>query len=151
EQEYADTVIKGFPDGIRETVAKARHMPSIVLEAPLVGDVIDPTDEGEVGAGSTDVGDVSWITPTVQVHTTCWPFGIPGHSWGITSTGAMSIGHKGMIQAAKAMAITAAELYTNPDELAKAQAEFKERLDGRTYVTPIPEGVMPPAPQKPRA
>jgi len=49
------------------------------------------------------------------------------------------------------MAITAAELYTNPEELAKAQAEFKERLDGRVYKTPLPEGAKPPAPQKPRA
>ena len=151
EQEFAGTVISGFPDGIREAAVKARSLPSKLLDAPLVGDVIEPADEGEVGAGSTDVGDVSWITPTLQVHTTCWPFGIPGHSWGITSTGAMSIGHKGMIQAAKAMAITAAELYTNPEELAKAQAEFKERLDGRVYKTPLPEGAKPPAPQKPRA
>ena len=151
EQQFAGTIVEGYPTGTRETSLRAMELPLSMLNKPLHSEIIDPIDEGKVGAGSTDVGDVSWITPTVQVHTTCWPLGIPGHSWGITATGAMSIGHKGMIHAAKAMALTAAELYTNPDELSKAQAEFTERTAGRPYRTPLPEGIKPPAPQKPRA
>ena len=110
-----------------------------------------PTDKGKVMPGSTDVGDVSWITPTVQVWTACWGIGVPGHSWGITATGAMSIGHKGMLYAAKAMALIGAKLVENPELLEKAQAEMQEVTGGKPYRTPLPEGQKPPLPTPTRA
>jgi aminobenzoyl-glutamate utilization protein B len=72
--------------------------------------------------------------------------GIPIHSWGITATGAMSIGHKGMLYAAKAMAVTAARLVAEPDRLARAREEFAQATDGRRYASPLPEGLAPPLP-----
>ena len=118
---------------------------------PLNGTEQPAQDEGKTGGGSTDVGDVSWITPTVQVHATTYPAGIPGHSWGITATGATSIGHKGMLHAAKAMALTGAALFMHPEEIEKAQAEFKDRTDGKPYKSPIPDGIEPPVPAHVRA
>jgi aminobenzoyl-glutamate utilization protein B len=97
-------------------------------------------------SGSTDVSEVSWITPTVQVLTTCFALGIPGHSWAGTATGGMSIGHKGMLHAAKTMAVAAADLWDNPDLLTKAKAEHQELTGGRRYKPPIPEGAAPPKP-----
>ena len=100
-------------------------------------------DRGETLPGSTDVSDVSWITPTAQFTTTCFPLGVPGHSWGITATGAMSIGHKGMVHAAKGMAQTAVDLFEDQALLKKAQEEFAASTAGQPYVSPLPEGTKP--------
>jgi aminobenzoyl-glutamate utilization protein B len=92
------------------------------------------------------VSDVSWITPTGQVTTATWALGIPGHSWAVTATGAMSIGHKGMLHAAKALAICAAEFILDPAMLKRAQEEFATSTAGRPYQCPIPAHVPPPVP-----
>ncbi len=74
--------------------------------------------------GSTDVGDVSWVVPTVQLNTATWVPGTAAHSWQAVAAGGMSIGTKGMMVAAKTMALTATELFTQPATLAAAKAEF---------------------------
>ena len=96
------------------------------------------------GAGSTDVGDVSWQTPTVQVHTACWPSGAPGHSWQNVSCGATSIAEKSMLQAGKVMAGTVIDLLTKSDVLGAAKAEFKEAA-AAGYTCPIPPDAVPVA------
>ena len=75
-----------------------------------------------------------------------WALGIPGHSWAVTATGSMSIGHKGMLHAAKAMAIAAASLIEDPDLIRQAREEFAASTAGRPYVCPIPDEVKPPLP-----
>ena len=87
------------------------------------------------------------MAPTVQVTTACWAPGVPGHSWGITACGGMSIGHKGMLHAAKAMAITAAALHTDPTWLTRAQADYREATGGRPYRAPLEDGAAPPQPR----
>lgn len=77
--------------------------------------------------GSTDVGDVSWNVPTAGFGTATWVPGTPAHSWQAVATGGMSIGHKGMLLAAKVLATTARELFHNPQILADAQAELQQR------------------------
>ena len=100
--------------------------------APLyTGDCFSP--------GSTDVGDVSWQTPTAQVYTACFTSGAPGHSWQNVSVGKTSIGHKGLILAGKVIAAAAVELFECPEKIAEAKAEFEERTKGG-YVSPIPDG-----------
>ena len=74
--------------------------------------------------GSTDVGDVSWLTPTAQFNAVTWPSGCPGHSWQNVSCGRTSVGHKGMLYAAKALAGAAADLMTQPQLLQDAREEF---------------------------
>lgn len=103
-------------------------------------------DAGEVGSGSTDVADVSWITPTAQFRTTCFAQGVPGHSWANTSTGGVPIGHKGMLLAAKDMAITGARFILEPDLLEEAKAEFAQSTRGRPYQCPISPHVQPRKP-----
>ena len=75
-------------------------------------------------AGSTDVGDVSWLTPTAQFTSVTWPAGSPGHSWQNVSCGKTSLAHKGMLYAAKVLAGTALDLMENPSLLAQAKEEF---------------------------
>ncbi len=77
--------------------------------------------------GSTDVGDVSWMVPTAGFTTATWVPGTPAHSWQATAAGGMSIGHKGMVMAARVLALTGARLYAEPSLIASAKAEFNRR------------------------
>ena len=77
-----------------------------------------------LGYGSTDVGDVSWATPTIGVRTATWVPGTSSHSWQAVAASGNSIGVKGAQLAAKAMTLMAAELFTNPELRAAARAEF---------------------------
>ncbi len=106
--------------------------------------VLDDYREGMVGAGSTDVSDVSWVTPTIEFSTTCSMLGTPGHSWQFVAQNGMSIGHKGLIFSTKVHAATALELLTNPALLQKVKDEFVERLADREYKPPIPLDLKPP-------
>jgi aminobenzoyl-glutamate utilization protein B len=149
ERAYAQAIADAYPPHVRAGVIESHGLPASLLEQSLTGEVFPPLDKGKVMPGSTDVADVSWITPTVQVWTACWTVGVPGHSWGITATGAMSIGHKGMLHAAKAMARTGALLVGDPALLEKARAEHAEATGGKPYHTPLPEGLQPPLPKAP--
>ena len=84
--------------------------------------VLDKAD-----AGSTDVGDVSWVVPTVQLTSATWVPGTAAHSWQAVAAGGMSIGAKGMMVAAKTMALTAADLFTTPATIDAAKAELARR------------------------
>jgi len=106
--------------------------------------VLDAWNEGMVMAGSTDVSDISWVTPTMEFGTTCCILGTPGHSWQYTAQTGMSIGHKSLIFASKVIAASALDLMTKPELLDKAQAELKERLAGQVYVPPISADLKPP-------
>jgi aminobenzoyl-glutamate utilization protein B len=79
------------------------------------------------GGGSTDVADVSWTTPTVGMNAATWVPGTPAHSWQAVAAGGTGIGLKGMIVAAKTIALTGVDLFTQPALLEKAKVEFKER------------------------
>jgi len=97
-----------------------------------------------VGGGSTDVGDVSWRVPTVQLNAATWVPGTPAHSWQAVAAGGMSIGAKGMVVAAKTMALTAAELFTSPSTIRLARAEFdQQRGPNFRYATRL--GTQKPA------
>lgn len=85
---------------------------------------IKPLVIGQAGAGSTDVGDVSWTVPTVQLGAATWVPGTAAHSWQAVAAGGMSIGAKGMMVAAKTMALTAADLFAVPATIADAKKEF---------------------------
>ena len=93
-------------------------------------------------AGSTDVGDVSWQTPTAQIHVAGFVNGAPGHSWQNVSCGGSSIGHKALIHAGKVLACAAVDLYENPEILKEARAEFEKRT-ATGYVCPIEDGAKP--------
>ncbi|MDO9374353.1 MAG: amidohydrolase [Ferruginibacter sp.] len=85
----------------------------------------------DAGGGSTDVGDVSYAVPTVGMRAATWIPGTPAHSWQAVASGGTEIGIKGMMVGAKAMALTAIDLFLNPGLVEKAKQEFKE--DKGTY------------------
>ncbi len=79
----------------------------------------------DAGGGSSDVGDVSYMVPTVEMSAATWIPGTPAHSWQAVACGGTEIGTKGMMVAAKTMALTAIDLFTDADLLQKTKAEFK--------------------------
>ena len=78
----------------------------------------------DAGGGSTDVGDVSYAVPTVGLSAATWVAGTPAHSWQAVACGGTEIGTKGMMVAAKTMALTAIDLFTNPTLIQASKKEF---------------------------
>lgn len=96
----------------------------------------------KVSFGSTDVGDVSYCTPTVQLHVATCAIGTPGHSWQRTGQGKTSIAYKGTLTAAAVMAATALKLVLEPETLDRAKAEHKKNVP-QGYTCPAPKGLKP--------
>ena len=94
--------------------------------------------------GSTDVGDVSWIVPTASVRTATWVPGTPGHSWQAVAAGGTSIGIKGMMVAAKTIALTAIELMQDSETLIKAKEELMRRRGSNFHYEPLLGDREPP-------
>ncbi len=104
---------------------------------------VQPYDK-TLGYGSTDVGDVSWATPTVGVRTATWVPGTSAHSWQAVAASGRSIGYKGAQLAAKAMTLMAAELFTNPELRKAARAEFDaSRGEDYEYVSLLGDRAPP--------
>ena len=98
------------------------------------------------GGGSTDVGDVSWNVPNINLGVTVAPKDTPWHSWAVVACGGMSIGHKGMIYASKAMGMTMLDLFDDPKLVEKVKKEYKTRKGDVKYEAMI-DG-PPPIPGK---
>lgn len=95
------------------------------------------------GGGSTDVGDVSWNVANINLGVTTAPKDTPWHSWAVVACGGMSIGHKGMTYASKALAFTMIDLFEDPKKVEEVKAEYKERKGDHIYKAMIPEGPPP--------
>ena len=93
--------------------------------------------------GSTDVGDVSWLVPEVGLVVTTAPAKSPWHSWVVVACGGMSIGHKGMLFAAKAMSFTMLDMFENEKLRNEVKAEFLKKKGNEVYVPMIPDGAPP--------
>jgi aminobenzoyl-glutamate utilization protein B len=96
------------------------------------------------GDGSTDVGDVSWHVPTSGLSTACFAAGSPGHSWQNVAAIGSPIGHKGMMVAAKVLALSAVDLLQDPAVLQEARVDFQKRMKDRKYTTVVPKGQKAP-------
>ena len=109
-------------------------------------DFIMPLADVENGMStSTDVGDVSYVCPTVQFQGLTEVAGTPPHTWQWTSQGKSSIAHKGMIFSAKVMAATAIDMYESPETIEAAKKELHTRLGGGKYECGIPKDIVPQA------
>jgi aminobenzoyl-glutamate utilization protein B len=127
---------KAFAEALRRTAS---------LEgAPPLGsqEAIQPPATGYV-ASSTEVGDVSWVVPTGQLTTATYVPGTPGRSWQSTACAGSGIGRKGMVVAAKALALTALDLLTDSQQLAAARAAFQAGKAGAEYRSRLPLDAQP--------
>jgi aminobenzoyl-glutamate utilization protein B len=144
EQDYADA------ERFRATVTDHdveqswKRSGMAMQHGKVLADLIVPLEASSSMQGSTDVGDVSWVVPTVQARGATCILGTPGHSWQLTAQGKLPMAHKGMVNAAKVMAGTALHVLADPELLARAKADHAARTRKTPYVCPIPEGVEPP-------
>jgi aminobenzoyl-glutamate utilization protein B len=111
---------------------------------PLADTIDDLPSTPYQDAGSTDVGDVSWHVPTGGLSTACFAAGSPGHSWQNVAAVGSPIGHKGLLVAAKVLALTAVDLLQDSRVLGEARADFQKRMRQRKYTTQIPKGQKAP-------
>ncbi|HEY9236472.1 MAG TPA: amidohydrolase [Phenylobacterium sp.] len=116
ETKFAQELAKSLPNGGGDLASVGK------IETYRPADT-----SGDAGGGSTDVADVSWVTPTVGLSTATFVPGSAGHSWQNVAAGGMTIGLKGAALAAKTLSITGAELFSNPELIAQAKAELKQR------------------------
>ncbi len=146
ELEFAAKIAETVPRQQKINSLRKRKVPDYekYIDVDLVTDILDPWNEGEVMAGSSDVGDVSWKTPTIEFGTTLNVLGAPGHSWQFVAMSGSSVSYKSLVFAAKTIAGAAIDLITNPELLQKAKEEHRERLKGSTYKIPLPDDCFPP-------
>jgi aminobenzoyl-glutamate utilization protein B len=85
------------------------------------------------GGGSTDVGDVSYNVPVVSLAATTAPKGVPWHSWSVVASSGMSIGHKGMLHATKALGMTMVDIFKDENLRKEIKKEFDERIGDYKY------------------
>jgi len=130
--------------------AYARAGVSANRDNPLCDFIVPLGTRGAAMMGSTDVGDVSWVIPTVQARVATHAIGTPGHSWQITAQGKSGQAKKGLVHAAKIMAAVAVEALADPALLARAKADHQARTQATPYECPLPADVKPllePPPQ----
>ncbi|MGO4665143.1 M20 family metallopeptidase [Bosea sp. 2YAB26] len=147
---HFDETDRAFARDIRSTLSPqeiASSWRSIGLpetEAPLADFVVPLDAPRNPMIGSTDVGDVSWVVPTVQAHAPTVAIGTPFHTWQVVAQGKSPAAHKAMVQVAKAMAATGAAVLSDPALMAAAKADLKTRVGKDGYVSPLPGEVQPP-------
>lgn len=131
-----------------QNFARAIQRATGVEEKGLNG-AVHPLEEPKPDppGGSTDVADVSWVVPTLHVSVTTAAEGAPWHAWPVVACGGMSIGHKGMMHAAKTLAATMIDLFENDKTRAAIRSEFEEKTKGHVYHPYIPAG-PPPLPKE---
>ncbi|MFJ2620415.1 amidohydrolase [Glutamicibacter sp. NPDC087344] len=105
---------------------------------------LNPSMPRHQETGSTDVGDVSWVTPTVQIFSASMAIATQAHSWQWVAQGKLPAAHKGMAHAAKVMASMVVDLFTNEELLETAIAEHRKATALTPFISPIPDGVVAP-------
>lgn len=154
ENAYGDALARTYPGSGEVPGVAAKNDPAMRAQVEKMREecghamnaFLAPLYQGDAfEAGSTDVGDVSWLTPTAQIHVASWPNGCPGHSWQNVSCDGTGIGHKAAIHAGKVLAAGVIDLFERPDILREARAEFEERTR-EGFVCPIPEDAVPVVP-----
>jgi aminobenzoyl-glutamate utilization protein B len=144
DYEFAAEIAKTFNQKQKEASLRENHVPERWLDKVLNDEILDRPEVEDESKGSTDVGDVSWCCPTAQFGTACQALGTPGHSWQNTAQSGMSIGHAGLITAAKVLAEAGYALATTPELIIKAKGEFAKRTGGRPYLSAVPADEKPP-------
>jgi aminobenzoyl-glutamate utilization protein B len=132
EIKFAEEIQKTLPEEARGN-----------LENPGKVSPLRPVDPNAPSA-STDAGDVSWNVPTIGFGTATFVPGVGAHTWQGTACAGMSIGQRGMLVAAKAIAITVEDLFSDPKLVLAARADFELRMKGKVYASQIPVGAKAP-------
>ncbi|MGB4437644.1 MAG: amidohydrolase [Sedimentibacter sp.] len=139
---YNETTIASIKEEIIEIYGEEQLEEK--LNKPL-DNIIHPYDKNNKSyqSGSTDVGDVCYTVPTLNFHVATACIGNIGHTWQMTGQSCSSIAHKGLITAAKAMALSAIRTMNRPDVIENAK-QIVLKQNGGAYECPLPDSVKPP-------
>ncbi len=133
-----DDAERAFAETVRESFGEDAPPLDLAVQ-------IQPFTVSEEGSGgSTDVADVSWVVPTGGMRSATWVPGTVAHSWQAVAAGGMSIGEKGLVVAAKTLAMTAVDLFTNPALVAEAKTEHERRVGPDFVYKPLVGDRAPP-------
>lgn len=138
KDDYYCCLVSGIPD------EEVRERLMADADAPLYEQLLPYPDHEETSMASSDVGDVSWVCPVVQLSAVTMPGGTVMHSWQEVAVGKSALAHKGMLQAARVIAATAIDAIDSPQIIQRAKEEKERRTGGKPYACPIPPGVRPP-------
>lgn len=145
-KQFLETYNEQTKDMIRNEISSVYGEERLeeILERPLDSEV-HPFDASKVHleAGSTDVGDVGYAVPTVNLNVATCCIGNVGHTWQMTAQSCSPLAHKGLLTAAKVMALACVRTMEQPDVIEEAKAEVKKRNGGK-YTCPLPDDVLPP-------
>ncbi|MGQ9619108.1 MAG: amidohydrolase [Candidatus Aminicenantia bacterium] len=144
---YSNLLLVGPPQFSEEDQKFAKEIQkNSGIEEKGLETTIEPFSypQRSLGGGSTDVAEVSWLTPTTTLEIACKPSGTPGHHWSTVACGGMSIGHKCVVTASKVMTGTGIDLLTNKELIKKMREEWIEKKNGRDYKSPLPPDLKPP-------
>ncbi len=147
EYDFAESIWNTLTDAEKQSTElceeiNLKRLP-VQPEGPFLTAELIPFDGKGFLSGSTDVGDVSWITPTAQCMYTTSALGTVLHSWQMVAQGKSSIAHKGLLQVAKVLALTAIKAMENQDLIKQAKQELQEQLADHPYECPIPANIKP--------
>ena len=132
-----------YPEGTVERVVKGYGIPMEQVKHNLLPHPVKMGNKEKVAGGSSDVGDVSWITPTLNMTGTCCPVMVNGHTWQGASCYGTTFAAKGMIRSGEVLAMTAYDLLTDhKDVIDAARQEWEHDKGGRSY-TAIPADMKP--------
>ena len=143
-EKFKNVITKLDREGLQSTVSQivTKEKRQETLAMPILDLVIDRRSMIG-GHGSTDMGNVSWVTPVGQANINCLAAGTALHSWQAVAQGKSPVAHKGMLTAAKVLACTGAELLLNPELLEQVRKDWIDELDGAVYPDPLPKGLKP--------
>lgn len=156
EMDFAGRIASTIPNGKQALLREISKVKNEKIQGaiaafgdlPYFGSIpgMPITTPGGVRSASTDVGDVSWVCPTVQFAGATWAAGTPGHSWQVVAQGKSGYAHKNMLFAGEVIGAAAIRLLQDPDLIAAAKADHQKKLAGRKYICPIPPEVKPHPP-----
>jgi len=139
DRSFAKAISEKFDRPQKENAFRSNFIPASLMDAYLHEGVEPPHDFGMTLKASTDAGDVSWITPFAMFGVATWPLGVVAHTWQATAASGSGIGFHAMLFAAKVMAASLIDIYTNESILEKAKTEFAESTKGKKYIAALDE------------
>jgi aminobenzoyl-glutamate utilization protein B len=122
---------------LAKALQKALSMPETGMRATA-----DPREPGDLILGSTDAAEVAVIVPMAHLSVACRPEGTPNHHWNVTACAGSPLGRKGMLSAAKILALTGLEVVRHPEAIARGKAELRAHTGGKPYQPPVPDAAL---------
>ena len=135
DRAFAEKLSNGYDQSQKAKGLETNFIPLSFIDKHIHEGVEPPHDFGQSQKASTDVGDVSWITPLAMFGVATWPLGVVPHTWQAVAASGANMGLCAMNYAAKVLATSLIDLYTNPEVLTQVKAEFSQAVGGKKYVS----------------